>query len=215
MLNEALSFWEAISGKVKQLIRGETKNAFRTERYEVTTAPNGTKIGVTLPFGTNEIFLPYSAELRNASVGDSVLVVWWGSMSNAKAYYYADGYRGFHSDHMVIATGSASSGDATWKYRKWNDGTVEAWGTYSASVTTNIQGYGAYRSDELTFPIPSDVGLYDANYTIIGQKANANSKTLWSIYPNTTTAAKMYIYSNVTQAEQCVINAYIIGKWTA
>lgn len=104
MLNEALSFWEAISGKVKQLIRGETKNVFRTERYEVTTAPDGTKIGVTLPFGTNEIFLPYSAELRYASVGDSVLVVWWGSMSNAKAYYYADGYRGNAVSKMGTVT---------------------------------------------------------------------------------------------------------------
>lgn len=94
MLSEALSFWEAISGKVNQLIRKETKNTFRCERYEVTTAPNGTKIGVTLPYGTNEVFLPYSSELVSASVGDPVLVVWWGSMSNAKAYYYADGYRG-------------------------------------------------------------------------------------------------------------------------
>ena len=94
MLSEALSFWEAIAGKVKQLVQRETKNTFRCERYEVTTAPNGTKIGVTLPLGTTEIFLPYSSELASATVGASVLVVWWGSMSNAKVYYYADGYRG-------------------------------------------------------------------------------------------------------------------------
>lgn len=94
MLSEAIRFWEAISGKVKELIRSETKNVMRVERYDVTTAPNGTVIGVTKPFGNNEIFLPYSAEVASAVVGNPVLVVWWGSMSNAKVYYFADGFRG-------------------------------------------------------------------------------------------------------------------------
>ena len=94
MISEALQFWNTIAGKVKGLIKTETQNAFRAERYEVTTAPDGTKIGVTLPMGTNEIFLPYSREVANATVGASVLVVWWGSMSNAKVYYYANGYKG-------------------------------------------------------------------------------------------------------------------------
>ena len=83
MLSDALKFWESIAGKVKQLIRGETQNAFRCERYEVSTAPNGTVMGVKKPFG-NEILLPYSQEVSEASVGDPVLVVWWNSMSNAK-----------------------------------------------------------------------------------------------------------------------------------
>ena len=94
MIAEALRFWDAIAGKVKTLIQSETKNAMRCERYEVTTAPNGTKVGVTLPMGTNEIFLPYSAEVADATVGTPVLVIWWGSMSNAKVYYYANGYTG-------------------------------------------------------------------------------------------------------------------------
>lgn len=101
MLTEAQGFWEAISGKVRQLIRGETKNTFKCERYEVTTAPNGAQIGVTLPYGSNEIFLPYSDEVSNASVGDQVLVVWWGSMSNAKVYYFADGYTGLSVNELL------------------------------------------------------------------------------------------------------------------
>lgn len=94
MLSEAQQFWDAISGKVKQLIRSETQSAMRCERYEVTTAPDGTKVGVTLPMGDNEIFLPYSAEVADADVGDPVLVVWWHSMSNAKVYYFANGFAG-------------------------------------------------------------------------------------------------------------------------
>lgn len=94
MLSEAQSFWDAISGKIKQLIRAEIQSTMRCERYEVTTAPDGAKIGVTKPFGTHELMLPYSAEVATASVGDPVLVVWWHSMSNAKVYYYADGFAG-------------------------------------------------------------------------------------------------------------------------
>lgn len=94
MLNEAKSFWDAISGKVKQLIRSETQNVMRCERYDVTTAPDGSKIGVTKAYGSHELMLPYSADVADAVVGDPVLVVWWNSMSNAKVYYHADGYRG-------------------------------------------------------------------------------------------------------------------------
>lgn len=94
MLTEAQSFWEAIKNKVLQICRAETKNTLRVERYTVTTAPNGTRIGVTLPYGTTELMLPYSNEVANATVGDTVLVVWWGSMSNAKVYYFGDGFRG-------------------------------------------------------------------------------------------------------------------------
>ena len=94
MLSEAIKFWDAISGKVRELIRSETNNAMRVERYDVTTAPNGTVMGVSKPLGTHEIFLPYSSEVRNAKVNDPVLVAWWGSMSNAKVYYFANGYNG-------------------------------------------------------------------------------------------------------------------------
>lgn len=92
MISEAKAFWDSISGKVKSLIRKETENAMRLQRYDVTTAPNGTVMGVTEPFGGNEVFLPYSAEVARATVGDSVLVAWWGSMSNAKVYFFSNGY---------------------------------------------------------------------------------------------------------------------------
>lgn len=94
MLDEAKKFWDSISGRIKGLIQDETKSALRLERYDVTTAPNGTKMGVTKPFGSTELMLPYSTEVANAKVGDPVLVGWWGSMSNARVYYFAKGYNG-------------------------------------------------------------------------------------------------------------------------
>ena len=94
MLDDAKKFWDALSGKVETACRQETRNAFRCGRYDVSTAPNGTTMGVTLPMGDTELFLPYSQEVASAQVGDAVLVVWWGSMSTARVCFFGDGYRG-------------------------------------------------------------------------------------------------------------------------
>lgn len=94
MIEEAKAFWDAISGKVKALIQSETSNAMRVARFNVTTAPNGSVMGVTQPYGNTELLLPYSQEVAGASVGDTVLVAWWGSMSNGRVYYFSKGYDG-------------------------------------------------------------------------------------------------------------------------
>lgn len=91
MLGDALEFWEAIAGKVKQTARNMMEKSLQCERYDVTTAPDGSKIGVKQPFGTREIFIPYSAEVADAKVGDTVLVMWWNSLSTAKAWYFGSG----------------------------------------------------------------------------------------------------------------------------
>lgn len=91
MQRDALEFWEAIAGKVKQTARNMMEKSLQCERYDVTTAPDGSKIGVKQPFGTREIFIPYSAEVANAKVGDTVLVMWWNSLSTAKAWYFGSG----------------------------------------------------------------------------------------------------------------------------
>lgn len=106
MLDEAKGFWDAIASRVKGLIHSETKNDLRIERYDVTTAPNGTTIGVTKPFGSTELMLPYSQEVRDVKVGDPVLVGWWGSMSNAKVCYHADGFDGATYNQINITSGT-------------------------------------------------------------------------------------------------------------
>lgn len=91
MMRDALKFWNAIEGKIKQTVRGMMEKSMQCERYDVTTAPNGSKIGVKQPFGSSEIFIPYSAEVADAKVGDTVLVMWWNSLSTAKAWYFGSG----------------------------------------------------------------------------------------------------------------------------
>ena len=91
MLSDAEAFWEAIRPRVDAEIKRLTANAVRRERYDVTTAPNGTVIGVKVPFGRQEIFIPYSTLVANAAVGDTVLVEWRGTLSNAIAMSFGDG----------------------------------------------------------------------------------------------------------------------------
>lgn len=179
MLRDAVAFWESISGKVKQLVKGETKNAFRTERYEVTTAPNGTKIGVTLPLGSKEIFLPYSSEVASATVGDPVMVVWWGSMSNAKVYYYADGYRGglaaypVGSIYMSVNNVSpAAIFGGTWEQLK-DTFLLAAGDDYSAGTTGGS----------------ADAVLVSHNHRIIGgENGTTNLHSAGAVYSGSTSA---------------------------
>ena len=91
MMQDAKAFWDAMRSHVARLCRQETANALRAERYDVTTAPDGKVIGVRQPFGAQEIKIPYAAEVASAAVGDTGLGVWWGAMSNAKAWFFGSG----------------------------------------------------------------------------------------------------------------------------
>lgn len=152
MLSEAQQFWDAIKGKVRQLIRSETDNTYRCERYEVTTVANGSKMGVTLPMGDNEIFLPYSREVARATVGTPVIVVWWKSMSNAKVCYFADGYRGVgrkFTCFTLLNGASASAGTvSTYSQRKLSDYDVifAEWIVNSGIRATGICYRGTFQS---------------------------------------------------------------------
>lgn len=93
-VNDGIAFWNALKVKVKTLIQQDTFNCMRMERYDVTTAPNGTKIGVTLPEGGQEILIPYADSVAKAVVGDTVMVGWRGSMSTARAMWFGRGFDG-------------------------------------------------------------------------------------------------------------------------
>lgn len=105
-VNDGIAFWNALKVKVKSLIQQDTFNCLRMERYDVTTAPNGTTIGVTMPEGGKEIKIPYSKDVANASIGDTVMVGWRGSMSTARAMWFGKGYSGGASPLDIYPIGS-------------------------------------------------------------------------------------------------------------
>ena len=110
MMKDALDFWKAIEGKVRETVKAMSGKNLQCERYDVTTAPNGSTglIGVKQPFG-DEIFIPYAAAVSEADAGDTVLVLWWKSLSNAKAWFMADGPR---KGPLPIAEGGTGAADA-------------------------------------------------------------------------------------------------------
>lgn len=100
MLEEVKKVLAGIRKDTEKVIRSLTENHIRCERYDVTTAPNGSVIGVTQPYGTEELLIPYSWMCSNATVGDTVIVVWWNGLSNAQAWFMGGGW----VDHLLSIT---------------------------------------------------------------------------------------------------------------
>ena len=78
--NEALKIWDALKPMIDKEIEAKTRSCIRAKKMLVTTAPNGTVIGVAEPFG-EEIMIPYSSSLSDAQVNDAVWV--WYYFNNA------------------------------------------------------------------------------------------------------------------------------------
>ena len=215
MIAEAKAFWDSISGKVKSLIRKETENALRMQRYDVTTAPNGTVMGVTQPFGSNEIFLPYSKEVASATVGDTVLVAWWGSMSNARVYYFAKGYDGgggtsvLPYDSNPEPLGTAAPGDSDY-FSRGNHvhampSAADVGALASSTTAASIGGMSKWEklwenaspaSSFAAQTVPLDMSGYDACAVYVAESNSAGSTGQWFFYvknqPSDSRAFLMY-----------------------
>ena len=80
---QIIGFVEAISPYIRQIIREETKNCVRTAMAEVVSADNEAYTAVV-----KQIYSDTSMTLRNCTgktlaEGDSVILMWFGSMTNA------------------------------------------------------------------------------------------------------------------------------------
>lgn len=92
MLDEIRKLLDGIRVDTRKVVEEMTRRHLNIERYDVTTAPDGSVIGVTLPFGGTELKIPYSPWCSAATVGDTVLVVWWNSLSTAQAWFMGNGW---------------------------------------------------------------------------------------------------------------------------
>lgn len=115
MLQDAASFAEAVRPLIEKLVKEQTRNVLRADRFDVVTPADGSKMGVRQPFGKREIFLPYTQEVANAQQGDAVLVLWRGSLSNGKVWCFGNGPEGaisnFVTPEMYGAKGNGVSDD--------------------------------------------------------------------------------------------------------
>lgn len=111
MLEELKKILAGIRRDTQRLLDNTLKSYLQIARYDVTTEPNGTVIGVTRPFSDTEIQIPYLHYCANAAVGDTVLVVWWGSLTNAQAWLKLPAVPG--AMNLFTVTGYGDAWDRT------------------------------------------------------------------------------------------------------
>lgn len=233
----AIAAGDAIAGKVSQM-----SVDYALANKEVKTYTNVSQLGLTsgsatiaaayeaLP--TNAMLVAWPGQFASGELPHS-----YGAVFMVKAGY---AYRGFvrycgkmlayddyhmplddnqtpnghwQRDVSLYDAGTASTSLSSWYYRKWSDGRVEAWGTWTADVAITTAGYGAYRSAEISVGLPAALGLTGADYWISAQKANANAAQLMSLYPSSGTLAKMYLRDHQSETVSCKLNLYVCGTW--
>lgn len=120
--SEALKIWEALRPMIDTEIAEKTRSCVRTRKMVCTTAPNGSVIGVAEPFG-NEVKIPYSSSVSNATVGDAVWVQWYyDNASTMLAISFGDG----SSQEYLPLTGGTVTGQIKSTYNRGKGFYVEA-----------------------------------------------------------------------------------------
>ena len=82
MIDDALTFWNAIKDKVLQTVRNETGDCLRCGIYEVLAAPSGNQVRIKKPYG-NEILIKCPSEFSTLQPGDKILAAWYTTLSTA------------------------------------------------------------------------------------------------------------------------------------
>jgi len=112
--------------------------------------------------------------------------------------------------HAPIETGT--SGD--WTYRKYADGTAEAWGpvTFSnVAITISSPSYGGYRSNNLGFTMPS---IFNVTPNVVGVKSNSNAADLKNIYMSSSTAGNLFFADGISETIGSItVNLHANGRW--
>lgn len=172
MLGDVSEFAKALEPLIRKIVDERTKNALRVERYEVSTAANGTVMGVRQPYGT-EIFLPYSNSVEGAHEGDSVLVLWRGALSNAKVWSYADG-----PADVTLPKGTVDSTSTSTQFTATVGGITELRDgvqcyltngvvTSAAGWTLNVNGLGAKPVYQSMAAAGVTTTIFNINYSML------------------------------------------------
>lgn len=110
----------------------------------------------------------------------------------------------------VIAQGTSG----IWRYRKWNSGVYECFGTQTASiaVTTASAGYGGYRSGKLS--IPAFPITFAATPTVTATVGSGSQGAWVSNVQPTTTGGGYYLSSGASlSAANRSIQFQVMGRW--
>ena len=145
-----------------------------------------TKDGVTISTGWyNFSYVPHrSGGVNGSASGDNCnygTLTLWGMTVNTGIYVIRVASATINSLHKYDYVVTGTSGD--WKYKKWGDGTVEAWGTVSIGTYTGTQWVTNLYYQNTQVSVPS--GIFSstpsfANVTTIGA-LSGNGWTVWGV----------------------------------
>lgn len=103
-----------------------------------------------------------------------------------------------------------------WKYRKWSNGRIELWGSYSVSGVTcsNQMGSAMYKSETLSMP-SFPFSIYEPNLTA-SYESDGYGAFLWATSTTTETSPPSYylVRPESGMITSGKINFHVIGKWT-
>ena len=133
--------------------------------------------------------------------------------------YYKDTEGNFKLDISLGGANVESVTEGTsgiWSYRKWSNGRVELFGSYTVSGVSCSNQFGSamYRSAALTiasFPF----SIYEPNLTA-SYESNGYGAFLWATSTTTETSPPTYylVRAESGTIDSGKINFHVIGKWT-
>lgn len=81
--DEVRAIQNALEPWIRRIIADATQSCVRRRTMTVVTPPNGSTMGVSEPYDTSVLDLPYLAAMAGAKEGDTVTVEWVYGLSNA------------------------------------------------------------------------------------------------------------------------------------
>ena len=181
------------SDSMTSIYSSQVNGSGQTEKSSVNVSPNEVYI-----YSSDSSITVNSSGIALSSSGDVTV-----SAASVK-----DGYGKF----LSVTEGTSG----IWSYRKWSNGRVELWGSYTVSgvACSNQFGSAMYRSAALTitsFPF----SIYQPNLTA-SYESNGYGAFLWATSTTTETSPPSYY---LVRAESGTINSgkinfHVIGKWT-
>lgn len=174
----------------------------------ITTAY--TKDGVTISTKWyNFLYVPHrSGGVNGSASGDNCnygTLTMWGMTADSPIYTIRVSSGALQTLHATDWSVTGTSGD--WKYKKWGDGTIEAWGTVSIGTYTGTQWVSNLYYQNVTVSVPS--GIFSSAPTFMqvspignlqwtyygGDVTNSTSLSLRFCHPNNTSQSlKASIY---------------------
>ena len=121
-------------------------------------------------------------------------------------------FRDSHGHFLSVEEGSSGN----WSYRKFSNGDVELWGSYTVSGVPCSTSFGSsmFRSDALTMPA-FPFSVYNPNLTA-SYESNGYGAMLWAIATTTETSPPSYYLVRIDSSTivSGKINFHVNGKWS-